>query len=249
MFIVKKILTPFLLPPGIFIIFLIFTGVWSLHKKKWKAGIVALIFGCFMWALSITPVSDAMIRGLESEYDIPKNVKGDVIILLGRGVCEKAPDLTGMGAPSDMYLTRIITAVRLQKNLNIPVIVSGAEGLEDKAVEDHIIKRFLTDLGVPAGKIILEDKSRDTFENAQFTQKICARLGFTDPILITSAYHLKRSTMIFKKVGLKVLPFPAGFISWQGKDYRWKSYLPGNFSTASLAIKEYLGLVFYKFVY
>jgi uncharacterized SAM-binding protein YcdF (DUF218 family) len=123
MFIFKSLVTPFLLPPGIFIIFIIFTGVWLLYKKKWKAGIVTLIFGCFAWALSIAPVSDAMIRGLESEYSIPKNVEGDVIILLGQGVCDKAPDLTGLGVPSDGYFTRIVTAVRLQKRLNIPIIV------------------------------------------------------------------------------------------------------------------------------
>ena len=249
MFILKNILTPFLLLPGIFIISLIFTGAWFLHKKKWKAGIVALIFGCFMWALSIAPVSDAMIRGLESEYSIPKNVKGDVIILLGRGVSDKAPDLTGLGVPSDGYFTRIVTAVRLQKRLNIPIIVSGAETSEDKIVKDHIVKRFLVDLGISAEKIIIENKSRDTFENAKFTQEICAKLGFTNPILVTSAYHLKRAVMIFEKVGLQVEPFPAGFKSWQGKQYRWHSYLPGDFSTASLAIKEYLGLVFYKFAY
>jgi hypothetical protein len=33
-----------------------------------------------------------MIRGFESEYGIPKNIKGDVIILLGHGVYDKAPD-------------------------------------------------------------------------------------------------------------------------------------------------------------
>ena len=249
MFILKNILTPFLLPPGIFITLLIFTGAWFLHKKKWKPGIVMLIFGCFMWALSISPISDAMIRGIESEYDVPKNVKGDVIILLGRGVCDKAPDLTGLGAPSDMYLTRIVTAVRLQKKLNIPIIVSGAEGLEDKAVKDHIVKRFLIDLGVPANEIIIENKSRDTFENVKFTKEICDRSGFTDPVLVTSAYHLKRAIMTFEKVGLNVKPLPAGFKSWPGKQYRWSSYLPGDFLTASLAIKEYLGLLFYKFAY
>jgi len=66
---------------------------------------------------------------------------------------------------------------------------------------------------------------------------------------VTSAYHLKRAVMTFEKVGLKVQPFPAGFKSWQGKQYHWNSYLPDDFSTASIAIKEYLGLVFYKFVY
>jgi uncharacterized SAM-binding protein YcdF (DUF218 family) len=249
MFIFKQILTPFILPPGLFISILIITAVWSLHKKKWKAGIATLLFSCFMWALSISPVSDVMIRGLESEYGIPKNVKGDVIILLGRGVADKATDLTGVGVPSGSYLTRIVTAVRLQKRLDIPVIVSGAEGFEDKAVKDHIVKRFLIDLGVPAKKIIVEDKSRDTFENVKFTKEICDRLGFTDPVLVTSAYHLKRAVMTFDKVGLKVLPFPAGFASWEGKEYKWQSYLPDDFSTASIAIKEYLGLVFYKFVY
>ena len=208
-----------------------------------------LLFAGFAWALSISPVSDAMIKGLESEYRIPKNVKGDVIILLGHGVFDEAPDLTGLGAPSGIYLTRIVTAVRLQKKLHIPIIVSGAEVPEDKVVKDHIVKRFLIDLGIPADKIIIEDKSRDTFENAEFTQKICQRLGFTNPILVTSAYHMKRAVMSFEKVGLKVLPFPAGFKTWQGKQYSWNSYLPGNFLTASIAIKEYLGLIFYKFVY
>jgi len=55
--------------------------------------------------------------------------------------------------------------------------------------------------------------------------------------------------MTFEKVGLNVKPFPAGFNSWHGKQYRWNSYLPGNFLTAAIAIKEYLGLVIYKFVY
>jgi uncharacterized SAM-binding protein YcdF (DUF218 family) len=249
MLIFKNLLTQLLLPPGIFISILIITGAWFLYKKKRNTGIVTLIFGCFMWALSISPVADSLIRGLESQYGIPKKVQGDVIILLGHGIFDEAPDLTGLGAPSGIYLTRMVTAVRLQKRLNIPIIVSGAEVPDDKVIKDHIVKRFFIDLGVPAEQIIIEDKSRDTFENAMFTQKICARSGFKNPILVTSAYHLKRAVMSFEKVGLKVLPFPAGFKSWQGKQYHWNAYLPGNFLTASTAIKEYLGLVFYKFVY
>ncbi|RZB33771.1 MAG: hypothetical protein SRB2_03701 [Desulfobacteraceae bacterium Eth-SRB2] len=249
MFMMKKILKPFLLPPGIFIILIIFTGAWILHKKNWKAGIMTLLFGGFAWALSISPVSDAMIRSLESEYGISKKIQGDVIILLGHGVFDEAPDLTGQGAPSGIYLTRIVTAVRLQKRLNIPIIVSGTEVSEDKVIKGHIVKRFLLDLGVPADKIITEDKSRDTFENAKFTQKICARLGFTSPIMVTSAYHLKRAIMSFEKAGIEVLPFPAGFISCRDKQYKWNAYLPGDFRKSSIAISEYLGMIFYKYAY
>jgi len=67
--------------------------------------------------------------------------------------------------------------------------------------------------------------------------------------LVTSAYHLKRSVMSFEKVGLEVIPFPASFKTWPDKEYRWNAYLPGDFTKASIAIKEYLGLVFYQLVY
>jgi len=231
----KKVLTPFLLPPGIFIISIIFTGAWFLYKKKWKPGIVTMIFGCFMWALSIAPVSDLMVRGLESQYSIPKNVKGDVIILFS--------------GPSEAYFTRILTAVRLQKKLNIPIIASGVKASEHRVTKASIIKRFFLELGVPSEKVIEENKSRDTFENAEFTKEICIRMGFTNPILVTSAYQMKRAIMSFEKVGIKVTPYPVWLIYRKEIPYKWDEYLPGDFLIASIAIKEYLGMVFYKFVY
>jgi uncharacterized SAM-binding protein YcdF (DUF218 family) len=249
MFILKKVLASFLIPPGIFIIFIVFAGAWYLYKKNWKKGLMIFIFGCFMWLLSIAPVSDAMIRGLESEYSIPGNVEGDVIIILGHGVHDRAPDLSGPGALSDAYLTRIVTAVRLQKRLNIPMVVSGAEASKYGVTENHIAKHFITELGVPVEQIIIEAQSRDTFENAKFSRDICAKLDFVHPILVTSASHMKRAVLSFRKVGLKVTPFPTGFRSWQSKHYKWNSYLPGDFSTASIAIKEYLGLAVYILLY
>jgi len=233
MFMLKKILTPFLLPPGVFIISSIFSGAWLLYKKKWKASIITLSFGCLAWALSIAPISYIMFRGLESEYRIPKNTKGDVIILLG--------------APPDGSLFRFVTAARLQKMLDIPIIMSGAN--KASKLKGSFAIRFLIDLGVPAEKIIEEDKSRDTIENAKFTRNICARLGFTEPIVVTSAYHMKRAIMSFEKVGLKVVPFPSDFKSWQGKHFRWNEYFPGDFREASIAISEYMGIVYYKFAY
>jgi len=251
MFILKKILTPFLLPPGIFVIFLIFSGGWFLFKKNWKPGITTILVGCVMWLLSISPVSDAMLRGLESEFDIPKNPQGDVIILLGAGVYDQALDLSGVGAPSETMFVRIVTAVRLQKKLNIPIIVSGGKIFEHRTAEAPIVRRFLVDLGVPASEVIMEDKSRDTYENAKFVREICGTRGYKNPILVTSAYHMKRSIMSFEKVRLKITPFPADFRTWENKQYGWKDYLPlyANFRNVSVALKQYLGLVFYEFAY
>jgi len=249
MFILKKILTPFLMPPGIFIVLLMGAAGRFFYKRRWKAGFFNLLTGILMWLISISPVSDMMFRGLESNFKIPENPRGDVIILLGGGVYDGAPDLSGTGAPSEEMSGRIITAVRLQKRLDIPIIVSGGIVFKGKKGEADIVKRFLIDLGVPSSKIIAEEKSRDTIENAKYTMEICQKRNYKRPILVTSAYHMKRSIMSFEKIGADALPFPANFRTWENKRYGWDDYLPRGFDGTATAFHEYLGLIFYKFVY
>lgn len=248
-FILKKLLTPFIVPPGIFVLLLILSGFVFWRRKKRRAARLHLMLGILLWALTIAPVSDFMIRGLESDFKIPENPRGDVIILLGGGVYEGAEDLTGTGVPSETMLARVITAVRLQKMLNIPVIVSGGSVFEDRKPEAPIVKRFLTDLGVRDNMVIMEGKSRDTIENARYSLEICTKAGYKEPILVTSAFHMKRSLMSFDKVGLKVIPFPAGFKTWAGKRYIWEDYLPHGLENIAIALKEYWGILFYKIAY
>lgn len=245
-FILKKLITPFLVPPGIFVLLLVLSGFVFWRRKKRRAARLHIILGILLWLVTIVPVSDFMLRGLESGFKIPENPKGDVLILLGGGVYEEAADLTGIGSPSNEMLARIITAVRLQKLLDIPVIVSGGKVFEDRQAEAPIVKRILVDLGVRDNMVILEDRSRDTIENARYSSDIFKKAGYKKPILVTSAFHMKRSVMSFKKVGLEVLPVPAGFKTWENKRYIWEDYLPHGLDNIATAIKEYLGILFYK---
>lgn len=249
MFILKKLLTPFFLPPGIFVIILIFTGIWFLYKRYRVAGITNIFIGIFMWSISIAPLSDAIIKGLEYEIKMPENPQGDAIILLGGGVYDEVTDLSGIGAPSEEMMARLVTAVRLQKKLNIPVIISGGAVFKNRATEAPIVKRFLVDLEIPDSKIMVEDRSRDTIENARHIKEICMKMGFKKPLLVTSAMHMKRSILSFKKAGMDVVPVPANFKTWEGKRYGWHDYLPLDMKKAHIAIHEYLGLLFYKFAY
>ena len=249
MFMLKYALIPFLLPPGIFIIFLILSALWFSFQQNRKAVIVNLLIGFLMWALSITPVSNAMFRVLESNFNVPGDPQGDVIILLGGGVYDRAPDMSGEGIPSEEMLYRIVTAARLQKSLQVPIIVSAGTVFRHIKVEAPIVRRFLFDLGVPDNKIIMEAESRDTLQNAKNSREICLRSGYKTPILVTSAFHLKRAIMAFKKAGIEVLPFPSRFRSWENRQYGWNDYLPGSFAGVSIVIREYLGLLFYKIAY
>ena len=97
----------------------------------------------------------------------------------------------------------------------------------------------------------LEDKSKDTFENAKYSIEICEKRGFTLPILLTSAFHLKRSYWVFEHLGMNINPFPAYFKTHDNPSYHWNSFLPNRNSLVSTsnALHEYLGLIFYKIYY
>jgi uncharacterized SAM-binding protein YcdF (DUF218 family) len=251
MFLFKKIAASFLLPPGIFVTLLVFPAVWLFFKGKGKPAAMNFFLAAFIWLLSTTPVSDAMLRGLESGFKIPDSPDGDVIILLGGGVYDGVPDLSGSGSPSEDMAERVITAVRLQKRLAVPVVVSGGKVFREKEAEAPVVRRFLIDLGVPAAKIITEELSRDTMENGRYTAAICARLGFKKPVLVTSAYHMRRAVLSFRRNGLEVIPFPSDFKSTPGGKYGLQDYMPGirALRNASLAMKEYAGIALYWLAY
>ena len=251
MFIVKKIVTPFLLPPGLFIVLLLLSSLWLFQRKNRGASAINFFLALLVWLFSISPVSDAMLRGLEGRFSIPGNPEGDVIILLGGGVNDVVPDLSGIGAPSEEMMARIITAVRLRRRLHIPIIVSGGIVFKDRKAEAPIAKRFLVDLGVPEQEIIIEENSRDTNENARYAVRICDARGYSRALLVTSASHMKRAVLSFRNAGMEVTPFPSGFKSLGKKHYGWEDFLPDSdeLKKASTAMRECIGLLYYRFAY
>ena len=94
------------------------------------------------------------------------------------------------------------------------IIVSGGAGsgtavARSEARELAILLRLA---GVPAGAILLEERSRNTRENALYTRQLLAsRPGIKSLVLVTSAFHQRRALGCFRRVGLAVTPFPAGY--------------------------------------
>ena len=192
-----------------------------------------------------------MLKILESDYYSIKNPSGDVIILLGDRVFPNMPDFDKVGAPSDRMLRRIYAAAKVQKINNISIIISHGQTHTNEILKADVIERYLLEFGVEKSKIIKEKKSRNTYENAKFSREICIQVGFKEPIIVTSAFHLKRSILSFKKLKIEVKPFPAHFLSWSGREYGWEFWLPkySNLNNSSIALKEFLGLIYYNIIY
>lgn len=200
------------LPPGIFI--LAFWGLaiysWRCRQEKKLAVILAGITFVF-YLLCTSVVAEQTMGWLESAYEPPANPQGDVIIMLGGGAMPDSPDVDGTGALCASPANRLLTAVRLQRRLDVPILVSGGQVYSDSGPEAQIARRILLSLGVPDDKILVETKSINTTQNAKFSTEILREHGLSKPLLVTSAFHMKRSVLNFEKQGVAVTAYPADY--------------------------------------
>jgi uncharacterized SAM-binding protein YcdF (DUF218 family) len=236
MFFLKKLITHFILPPGLLVIAFALLGI--LTKRK-LAKLIAFSFALFVYLLSIEPIKDVLYKPLEEAYPVPSKPEGDAIVILGGGAYNT-------GILKEDSTKRLLTGFVLHKQTNLPIILSGGASI-GALPEAEVMKGLLLTLGVDKSKIHTDVNSRDTEENAQEVKKLCERLGCKRIVLVSSAYHMRRAVLSFQKAGLEVVPYPTDF----KRDMRYNLYslLPkmGVFADSYKALREYLGLVWYSF--
>jgi uncharacterized SAM-binding protein YcdF (DUF218 family) len=249
LFTLKKIVTSVITLPGILIVFLLITGIYGLLKRG-RLWALNIILGFVIYCISISPVSNAFIGGIELDCSFHSAEEVDAIILLGGGIVEGVRDLSGSHAPSTDMMARIVDTVRIYKLAKMPVIVSGGV-VGSSFCEALVVKRFLIDLGIPEEMILTEVRSRDTVENARFVKEIFSERGYKRGLLITSAYHMRRALFIFRSEGLDVVPHSSGFLCGEKKYLDMIDFLPNihHLRKSAIALREMIGFAFYSIKY
>lgn len=247
LYFVKFLYSAFLLPPGIFI--LVFALVSFKFFKKQRP--IALIFigaTILLYLSSISLISNLLMRPLENKYRPPAQINGDVLIVLGGGATLDTPNLNGKGHLSSIAANRLLTCIQLYRQLHLPIIVSGGQVYQTTGCEARIAGQILLDAGVPNDRILIEDDSLNTTENAENVKKILTRHSFQRPILITSAFHLPRAVRQFEKINVDITPYPADYHTNVSFRFSFRQLVPSSdaLNDLSLALKEYLGLLVAK---
>ncbi|KNY28530.1 YdcF family protein [Pseudobacteroides cellulosolvens] len=244
---VKFLYYTFALPPGIFIIALLVVSLFALKKKLriWRL-LLGITIGVYI--LSIPLVGNVMIHTLEKKYTPPAEIKGDVIIMLGGGATGDTPGVNGTGHLSGYAANRLLTCAQLYHKLDVPILISGGNIKGVEASDAVVGKNILIGLGVPQEKIISENKSLNTTQNASFTKDIIEKNGFKSPILVTSAFHMHRSVKQFEKHGINVIPYPTDYQTNIKYRFGLIDLVPNAdaLSQINLTLKEYLGILVLK---
>ncbi|BAU55335.1 YdcF family protein [Mucilaginibacter gotjawali] len=99
------------------------------------------------------------------------------------------------------------------------LLITGGNGglIHDSFEESDWVKTQLKTFKVPDSCILVEDRSRNTIENAAFTKPILLKAHLKPPyLLVTSGFHMRRSLGIFKKEDIPVIPYPCNYLGGQG---------------------------------
>lgn len=238
-----KSLASFILPPGLVVTILLLC-TYCLRRQRliaWTIGSCALL----LYLLSTPIVGDCLVRSLEARHTPPPVVTGDVIVVLGGGATLDTPDVGGAGHLGAHAVSRLVTGIQLQWQLDVPLLVAGGQVFAFSGPEAQIMRRVAIGLGVPPERIIAETESLNTEQNARNVKAILQENGFQSPILVTSAFHMPRAVWLFKRQGVSVIPYPADYQVNRASTFYWFQLLPneGAFRNSCLALREYLGLL------
>jgi len=252
MFFVLSMVIYFLITPSNLFILLSFAGVVLLAATRWRRGganvallgSVGLILGGFF------PLSELVLLPLEQRFPAfpPDGPAPAGIIVLGGGIESGLSEARGQVVVNDAGERPIYFADLARRFPEARLVFSGGSGFLGGGIsEADIVSRQADTIGVPRNRLILENLSRNTRENAAFSAGLVHPKPGERWLLVTSAWHMPRAVGCFREAGFTVEAFPV--------DYRtrgWDDLLHVHgFSSdgllqLDLAVKEWIGLVAYR---
>lgn len=197
-----------LLPPSGF--------VWSaalgavVYWRWRKAGVFLLVVslaGLAVLSLPIVSYGLLSLGEISGERDLGAPAPAEAaIVVLGADVRREASEY-GAITLGPLSLERLRYAARLQRRTGLPILVSGGRLKPgDAALSVLMAEALAIDFRVSARWI--EDRSRNTAENARFSAEMLRNEGISTALVVTHAWHMRRAVMAFEQRGLEVLPAP-----------------------------------------
>ncbi len=218
-FVWKQLLKNLVLPPtGPLLLATLGLVLVAFRKARLGGAILCAVGLIALWVLATPIAADTLVRWAERYPALDPARVGDAgaIVILAGGVRVDAPEY-GSSAPGATSLERLVYGARLARQTHLPVLISGSR-FEAASMTDFLQQ----DLGVSAKWV--ENQSRDTHQNAQFSAVILAREGVHKVVLVTSAAHMARSVVEFNQAGIDAVPAPAAM--WTQRDKGVLAYVP-----------------------
>ena len=214
-FLLSKTLGIMLLPTN-FLIGIGLAGLLLLATRFASAGRKLLIASVALLAIcGFSPLGYLLLYPLEQRFPPWDAAHGtpDGIIILGGSIDADLSAAHGIAVVSGAADRIMASATLARRYPNARILFTGGSSnlLSNDAREADYAASLFESLGISRARLIMERRSRNTQENAEFSRAIAAPKGGERWLLVTSAYHMPRSVGLFRKAGFAVEPYPVGW--------------------------------------
>ena len=249
-FYLSKIFWFFIQPLNLAIFLLLAGLVAALFGRRRLAGMGSIAAFVILALSAWTSIGATMLNPLEERFPkpaLPGRIDG--IVVLGGGF-EGAINLARGGYELNSGGDRMVeTAILARRFPQAKIVVSGGNGslFLDGEGDADTAPRLLEALGVAADRLTLEDKSRNTYENAVFSRDLVQPKPGETWLLVTSAFHMPRAKALFDKAGFATVPWPVDYRT-SGKEGIgfFRDNPADSLQATTMAIREWIGLFAYR---
>ncbi len=203
---------------------------------------LALLCLVGLMLLSLPIVSMPLLASLDVS-EPPDGPPPEAVVVLG-GDVDRVPDPPGAVLGS-LSLERVRAGAALQRRSGLPVLVSGGVVDDLPLTVGRLMAESMTgDFGVPVRWT--EAASPTTWENAEYSATMLKAAGINRVYLVTHAWHMRRSLLAFRRVGIDAVPAPVRLDPWPR--LRPGELLPRTSAWVNsfYAMHEWVGLAYYS---
>jgi uncharacterized SAM-binding protein YcdF (DUF218 family) len=249
-FLLAKIIGFFALPSN-FLITIGLLGLVMMLTRFARAGRrLAVASLLLLAAFGLSPLGNALILPLEERFPAWDSARGapDGIVVLGGAFDTLVSPARGELSLNEAAERLTAVAELARRYPAAKIVFSGGSGrlFYEGALEADLARRLFESFGIERDRVAVDDRSRDTAENASFTKAIAAPRPGERWLLVTSAHHMPRAVGTFRRVGFNVEAYP---VDWRTRGeadlLRPFQSLGDGLRRTDTAVREWVGLVIY----
>jgi uncharacterized SAM-binding protein YcdF (DUF218 family) len=247
-FILSKILGFF--TPSNLLLILAVAGTVLLFTRFARLGRALLVIAMLgIVVLGISPIGRVLFYALESRFPpwVATTEAPTGFIVLGGSIDPDISAAHGEVALNDAAERLTIVTELAKRYPSARIVFTGGNGsVFGGPAEGEYVTRLLASFGVAPGRVEIEDRSRNTLENAEFTKRLITPKPGDRWVLITSAFHMPRAMAAFRNAGFAVEAFPVDWQFGKTSDLYWPYRALIGLAMTDAAAREFLGLLVYR---
>jgi uncharacterized SAM-binding protein YcdF (DUF218 family) len=238
-FFLRKLIEALFLPLG-FGLLLVLAGL-AFRRRLWGLAGVAVIAVAAMRLVGVELL--APLEGAYPERAPDAGQPVDAVVMLSGNITR---GVSSQGIQWGDSANRFFTAVNLKLAGEGPVLVltNGHDAAHPEPDMGDLLRAEAIRRGVPEDQIILVGQVLTTEDEAR---AVAALPGIHHIALVTSAFHMARSKMLFSALGFHVEPFPTDYHHFRERETKAMDFVPtaGGYLETESALREYYGLAAY----